>query len=319
MNETPTSSAVKSKKRELTSPEFTIELKKNRVSGSQSESESDISELSMTENMETPGATGGDDGDVSTRVTLSDTHLQKMASLMTVSFQPQVTQIVQDSFRSQVSELINSIVQGVLAGLQSKVDSLESKVDSLETENAELKVKVEKLETALESSEQYSRRNCLKVTGVPENIECSTDEYVCNLARAIDVDISVDNIDRSHRLGKLPSVAEHRAKPRDIIVKFVSYRTRANFYKARVLTKSRGYKGVFINEHLTKSRGKLLYEARRRVKSKQLKSAWSIDGTVMVKLNDADPDINFDGTVLRVSSEGDLPAYVPHPDQQQAD
>ena len=61
----------------------------------------------------------------------------------------------------------------------------------------------------------------------------------------------------------------------------------------------------------TKTRAKLLYEARRRVESKQFKGAWSSDGTVIIKLNDAES--NFDGTVLRVSAERDLPAYVPLP------
>lgn len=151
--------------------------------------------------MENTGATGGDLGvfdEGSTHVTLSDTHLEKMASLMRVSFEPQMTQIVQESFKSQVSDLINSIVQGVLAGLQSKVDTLTTK-------NAELKTKVEKLESALENAEstlekaeQYSRRNCLRVSGVPESINENTDDYVCDLARAIDVDLSINDIDRSH-------------------------------------------------------------------------------------------------------------------------
>lgn len=310
MSQTPKSSTTSGKKRELTSPEFTIDLKKNRVSGSQSETESDISDLSiMTDNMEPTGATGGDDGDTTTQVTLSDVQLQKIAALMQVSFQPQLAEIVQESFRSQVTDLVNSIVQGVLAGLQTKVGVLE-------TENAVLKNRVDKLETALESAEQYSRRNCLKISGVPENIEKSTDEYVCDLARAIDVDIRVEDIDRSHRLGRPSSAAEQRSRPRDIIVKFVSYRARAKFYKARVLTKSKGYRGVFINEHLTRSRGTLLYEARRRVKSRQLKSAWSMDGAIMIKLNDANPDINVDGTVKRITSANDLPPYVPLPAEQ---
>ena len=311
MSDTPISS-TKSKKRELTSPEFIIDLKKNRVSGSQSEAESDISDLSMSENMEPTGATGsdvGNVGDTSAQVTLSDTHLERIAALMQASFQPQLAEIVQESFRSQVTDLINSIVQGVLAGLQTKVGVLE-------TENAALKNKVDKLEASLESAEQYSRRNCLKISGVPENIDKSTDEYVCELARAIDVDIRVEDIDRSHRLGRPSSAAEQSGRPRDIIVKFVSYRARAKFYKARVLTKSKGYRGVFINEHLTRSRGALLYEARRRVKSRQLKSAWSMDGAIMVKLNDANPDINFDGTVKRITSESDLPPYVPLPTGQ---
>ena len=227
----------------------------------------------MAENMGPTGATGGDDSDTSAQMTLSGIQLQKLAALMHESFQPQLTDIVQESFWSQVTELVNSFVQGVLAGLQTEVGVLES-------ENAVLKNRVDKLEAALESTEQYNRRNCLKISGVPENIEKSTDEYVCDLARAVDVDIRIEDIDRSHRLGRSSSAADERGKPRDIIVKFVSYRARANFYKARVLTKSKGYRGVFINEHLTRSRGSVLYEARRRVKSRQLKSAWSMDGAI---------------------------------------
>lgn len=301
MSGTPISITVSSKKRELTSPDVDTDTKKNRVSGSQSEAETDISDLSISENMDT--ARSPDEADeVSTQVTLSDTNLQTMATMIQQSFQPQIAQIIQDSFKEQVSELVGSIVEGVLQGLQSKVAGLEK-------ENTELKKKIGSLETALDNAEQYSRRNCLIITGVPETTEGNTDDYVCNLARAIDVDLSVDDIDRSHRLGKPRTGPEQ--KPRDIIVKFVSYRKRASFYKARILTKSRGYRGVYINEHLTKTRGNLLYEARRRVKSKQLKSAWSSDGVVMVKLNDANPDTNYDGTVLRVTSERDLPAYVP--------
>ena len=82
---------------------------------------------------------------------------------------------------------------------------------------------------------------------------------------------------------------------------------RAKFYKARVLSKTRGYKGVFINEDLTKSKSHLMYEARRRVKSKQLKSAWSSDGSILVRLNDGDPTSSFGGTVKRIVSIDDLP------------
>lgn len=118
MSDTP---STKSKKREFTSPEFIIDLKKNRVSGSQSEAESDIPDLSIAENMEPTGDTGSDVGDTSTQVPLSDTDLERIAALMQASFQPQLVETVKESFRSQVTELINSIVQGALAGLQIKV------------------------------------------------------------------------------------------------------------------------------------------------------------------------------------------------------
>ena len=81
-----------------------------------------------------------------------------------------------------------------------------------------------------------------------------------NLARSIDVELSLQDIDRSHR----PESGDiDTRKPRNIIVKFATYRMRAKFYKARVLTKSRGHRGVFVNEHFTKPRGKLMYQARQ--------------------------------------------------------
>ena len=51
MSGTPISITVSSKKRELTSPDVDTDTKKNRVSGSQSEAETDISDLSL--NMDT--------------------------------------------------------------------------------------------------------------------------------------------------------------------------------------------------------------------------------------------------------------------------
>ena len=78
-------------------------------------------------------------------------------------------------------------------------------------------------------------------------------------------------------------------------------------YKARTLTKDRNYRGVFINEHLTKARSELLYEARRRVKSKQLKSAWSSDGTILIKFSNE--------TVARISDKNELPELIQLPDQ----
>lgn len=303
--DTPLAQTV-SKKRELTSPDIELDLKKNRQSGSQSDAEiSDLSVMDESHHMDTQSGVGVDVDDSATQVTLSESHIQKMASCLEASFQPQIAQIIRDSFQTQITDMVSSIVKGVLDGLQIKIAALEQ-------ENTTLKTKIDKLELALDTSEQYSRRNCLRISGVPETNTC-TDDYVCELANAVGVDLKIEDIDRSHRLGKPMSAATNQTKPRDIVVKFVSYRTRAQFYKARVQTKTKGYKGIFVNEHLTKARATLLFEARRRVKSKQLASAWSMDGTVMIKLTDADPSTNFGGTVRRVTSLNDLPNYVPLP------
>ena len=83
------------------------------------------------------------------------------------------------------------------------------------------------LEKAVDQGEQYSRRNCLRITGVPEEATENTDEIVLKLAFDLGTDIRLSDIDRSHRFGRIDSA---RARPRDIIVKFA---TRQKLYKVR--------------------------------------------------------------------------------------
>ena len=152
------------------------------------------------------------------------------------------------------------------------------RVSKLEKENKDLRERVEKLEAKADAAEQYSRRNCLRIAGVPENQAADTDGYVLDLSRAIGAEIALTDIERSHRVGR-PSAG----RTRDIIVKFASYRTRRMVYGARTTTKDSGYVGVYINEDLTKPRNKLLLKARKMVKTKLLKSAWSSDGNILVR------------------------------------
>lgn len=143
------------------------------------------------------------------------------------------------------------------------------------------------LESAAHNAEQYSRHNCLRISGLleeglhaisismqgfPEAMQqtaADTDELsdsgdtadmvkvsptgtpestitkILDLATTLGIDISLLDIDRSHRIGtKKPD------KPRDIIVKFTSCRARNAFYslyRSRISLKLHGFPGVFIN------------------------------------------------------------------------
>ena len=88
--------------------------------------------------------------------------------------------------------------------------------------------------------------------------------------------ISLSEIDRSHRVGKL-----NPNNPRDIIVKFTFYRQK--LYLTRSSLKDNGFKITFINEDLTSRRSSLLFNARALVKSGSLLGAWSSDGNILVK------------------------------------
>jgi len=176
-----------------------------------------------------------------------------------------------------------------------------AEIDVLKSENDSLKTRITQLENAAEIAEQYSRRNCLRVTGIKENPGESTDEIILNMARAIDADVSLADIDRSHRVGKISATSESETeppKPRAIIVKFATYRARRSFYKARTKSKTCGYKNIFVNEDLTQYRNIVLYQARKLVREERLEGAWSSDGTILIK-------DNKDG-VHRINTAADL-------------
>ena len=121
---------------------------------------------------------------------------------------------------------------------------LERRVAHLERENASL-------HEENDAQEQYSRRNCLLLHGVPE-AQTDTDNAVLSVANdKLGLNLTRECIDRSHRIGQSTS----NGKPRPIIVKLTSYDTRRKIFGAkRQLKGTRGqYLEAFVR--LTNSLG----------------------------------------------------------------
>lgn len=122
--------------------------------------------------------------------------------------------------------------------------------------------------------EQYSRRNSICIAGVKENDTRQIRDIIIDIAQQHSIDISPSDIDRSHRVGE-----KKGGNQRALLVKFTSYRAKKAFMKK----KKELSEGLYFNEDLTKKRGELLYEARKRRKANKLKGAWSFDGRVYIK------------------------------------
>lgn len=130
------------------------------------------------------------------------------------------------------------------------------------------------------------------------------------VCKAFDTGLELSEIDRSHRIGKPKSNG-----PRDILVKFATYRSRQKLYAKRTGLKDEklGYRGTFINEHLTRS--KLLFAARNMAKDGKILSAWSFDGNIFIKVRDPDMPENLDDDaeiptkIVRIMSFVDLEPY----------
>ena len=107
-------------------------------------------------------------------------------------------------------------------------------ISSFQAELTEkLQSRIGDLEDRIEEMEQYSRRTCLKFCGVPDPSDDQPENTNEKILKIINDDIlkyseqklSLDHIGRSHRLGKRQS-----GIPRNIIVRFSTYRYRALVY-----------------------------------------------------------------------------------------
>ena len=213
---TPSVSATK--KRELPSPDFPADLKKNRFTNSLSD-ETDSEPTEMDSDTET-------ETEVSQNK-LSLPELHQIADILRAN--------LNSDMKEQLPDMANDIVSKVITGLNQRIVKLETEnerldkdIKELKKENKTLKSNVAKLERAVDAGEQYSRRNSLRMSGIEEETGENTDRIVLDIARAIGSDIDINEIDRSHRVGK-PKVG----KAREIIIKFSTYRARQKLYTNR--------------------------------------------------------------------------------------
>ena len=134
---------------------------------------------------------------------------------------------------------------------------------------------IDNLSLGLDRQEQYSRRNCLLLHNIPETSNENTDDLVIKTVNEELLEaITINEIDRSHRLGK-----SQAGKIRPVIVKFARFHTRNKIFRKKKLLKG---KQVSITESLTKRRMAELKEAREK---HGFHDVWTSDGKILYKDN----------------------------------
>ena len=144
------------------------------------------------------------------------------------------------------------------------------------TENvSRLTQKVDDLSEAVEKQEQYSRRNCLLLHGIPEKKQENTDELnIKTIYEHLDIDITDRNMDTIHRIGNPRNADE---KPSPIIIKLVKYNDRKKIFGSKKKLKG---KKIPITESLMVTRMKKLNKARERY---NFKKVWTSDRKISYK------------------------------------
>ena len=270
----------KSKKREASSPLMVQDMqpeKKNRHgSGSSVSTESSASAFQDV-------AETDDTSSVPSVHVLSNpinpTDILQIASELRSLMLPEISAIIKQQI-PDLKTIVCEAVQAATRPLQEEIQTLKTENDQLKKAYTDLEKRIVQIEADKDALEQYSRRNSLRISGIPEQSVEVTDEIVLKLVNDLGVTLNSSDIDRSHRVGR---ITDTRRKDRDIIVKFTSYNARQKLYRQRKeLRDSESLSGVFINEDLTRIRSKLLFDARSLVRAKKLLASYSSDGKIFV-------------------------------------
>ena len=193
-----------------------------------------------------------------------------------------VKRVMQESWQNpaMLNSLAALIKDVIVAELKSALEKNTEVIKKLELALEERDKKIADLESKLtvkqDDLEQYQRRQCLRIFGVPEEREEDTDVIAINVAKKIGVDLSIEDIDRSHRIGR----STNGEKVRPVIVKFISYRKRSEMFHNKKLLKG---SGITIREDLTKRRHDLL---RKCIEKYGLKNVWTLDGVIHAKIGE---------------------------------
>ena len=175
---------------------------------------------------------------------------------------------------------IDSVIESINFW-ESKFDEMNKRIADVESssahilkENKLLKEEVLRLSNSLQAEketvsdlEHYIRRECLEITGIPEEMHEDTNDIVIRVGRMIGVEIENSDISISHWL----PIKQSAKETNKIIAKFVRRDKRDEFYRARKLLRNRTTRDlnlarysenrIFINKSLSSNNKQLLKES----------------------------------------------------------
>ena len=168
------------------------------------------------------------------------------------------------SFNNIIADLKKEINKEVQSEVSKQCNQLDSENKMLKKQVAELRKLNIDNQSQNEELEQYGRRLCLRIDGVP-TVKDETSDDVFQTTKSLfteaKVDIPENVVDRAHRIGPTYTDKKSNKICKSIIVRFTTFRHRTMFFRARKNLK----RGVKVKLDLTKSRFNLLKKANEHV------------------------------------------------------
>ena len=106
-----------------------------------------------------------------------------------------------ETMKSNLNEKVSNLTEEVQK-LNTNFELLKSDFSATRIENNSLNERLIALERQCWANAQYSRRECLEITGIPSSVSNKDlEEVVCKVITKAGVDITADNIEDCHRVG----------------------------------------------------------------------------------------------------------------------
>ena len=164
------------------------------------------------------------------------------------------------------------------------------KAKVLQSEN-EIKL----LQQSFNDMDQYLRRDCVKIRGLPIDSQQNSNNLVLKIAEKIGIDIKESDISVSHILRRRNFVDQSRLRQNSteaIIVKFVRRDIKDKFYRARKNLKNltaanfdfESSNKIFINENLTRKNKELFNSGLNIKREKGYKFIWTNNGSDSINI-----------------------------------
>ena len=179
-----------------------------------------------------------------------------------------------------------------MSGIEKVFSTITTEKRVLNNTILQLEGQITSLKKTCNELEQYSRRECLEIHGIPlppkeRDFKENTNELVLKIGDMMGVSVRPEDISVSHRIPTSQKYQGRRSAPA-IIVKFTRRDTKEMFYRGRkelrgLATKDLGFSDeniIFINESLTEV-NKELFKAT--LKDHSYDHIWTSNGRIYLR------------------------------------
>ena len=225
-------------------------------------------------------------------------------SLQEAFSDPAIVEKLSNIIKTANKDLVDNV-----SSLRTEVTALRAALADRDAQIAALQSDVQHLKDAHDALEQHGRRHSLRINGVSNEQEDTTQAVVkiANDILGVDPPLEERDISVSHRLPTRRNAPPNQPKP--IIVRFVSRTDRDRVLKIRKNLKEYNEDKdtkLYINEDLTAIRAKLFSTARLLQKQRLLAQTWTFNGAIKVKTPE--------GVVHTATTSAQLKQLVPDAD-----